>query len=142
MQPGKRRRATVETDKKEPKGEEPKVDQTHNADKKTQDPEKQGQIVKKNSILPAKPGLNKIALPATKQPTLDEDDRTEDSEIISKRNTINEKKFEMRQNAIIKKGNEEGRRSFHFKMNVFNLISSFLGLFGLALQMIEVYDSD
>lgn len=40
--------------------------------------------------------------------------------------------------AKLRKGNEEQRRSFHYKLNILNLVSSFLGLLGLILQMVEV----
>lgn len=48
-------------------------------------------------------------------------------------------KVELKTTAVKKKGVEEHRKSFHSRMNRFNLVSSFLGLMGLVLQMIEVW---
>lgn len=140
MKPRERRRATYDTDKKEEKVGEPKPETSKPSEKSSDEPSKQPSITKKNSIVPAKLMVNKIAVPPKKQTTVDSDNtyQSEDSHPPSKKNTITEKGFEMRDQAKIKKGNEEGRRSFHFKMNIYNLISSFLGLFGLGLQMIEV----
>ena len=41
--------------------------------------------------------------------------------------------------ALQRKGNEEKRRSYHYRLNTLNLVSSFLGILGLIVQIVEVF---
>lgn len=56
----------------------------------------------------------------------------------SKMNKYGEMGKEIIGTAIMRKGNEEQRKSFHYRLNTLNLVSSFMGLLGLIMQIIEV----
>ena len=142
IQPGRRRRATDESNAKTKQDESVKNESAEKSDKTQSDLPKQEGVSKMNSILPAKQNPIKI-VPPTKQRTVDDSQgMTEDSDIISKKGTLIEEKIELKHQAKMKKGNEEERRSFHYRMNIFNLVSSFLGIFGLVVQIIEVILTD
>ena len=139
-QPGRRKRGVGEMKDSLSKDVESVSEQTLGAEKLGNTLSlKAGTIIKKNTILPAKTGHNIVALQPIKASTLDEaDQHTIESVALSKKGSFSEKKMEMVRQAVTKKGNENDRQSFHNKMNMYNMISSSLGLFGLLLQMIEV----
>lgn len=139
-QPERHKRAVTEN-KDQPSKEQESVREKANGQEKPSDTLslKSANIIKKNSILPAKSAQNFVALSAIKEPTMEEaDSATIESSPLSSKQSSEEKKTLMIKKAMTRKGNEVKRQSFHDKMNMYNMISSSLGLLSLMLQMVEV----
>lgn len=138
MQPGLGKKATIDSNSKS------RVigDNAKPTDKIVELPHNSDSPIKKNTILPSKSLQHKTTFGPAKQKTIDGSFVSEESDVLSKKGSFNEQKAQMMNKATVQKGNENLRRSFHFIMNTYNMISSALGLFGLLLQMIEVGKSD
>ena len=96
---------------------------------------------KNNIILPVNEKSKKLFLSSDKplKPfARGPQDLTEDSQIMDQKVTYLEKGPESGNKKNIQLLNQDNAKTYHYKMNIMNLISSFLGILGLILQMIEV----